>query len=52
MKNFKENFEYPITIEGIEMADSNIQSLADNKPQIMIKRSLTNYSQSKYLSNT
>ena len=45
MSDFKNNLKYPISIEGIEVTDS--QQWKDCKPQIMITKSLT-INQSKY----
>ena len=50
MNDFRNNLEYPITIEGIEVVDS--QTSANDCPTIVINRSLTTTFQSECLSNT
>ena len=50
MSDFKNNLNYPITIEGIKVTES--QTSPDNKPQIVISRSLASNLQSECLSNT
>ena len=39
MIDFRNNLRYPITMEGIEVTDS--QALAEDRPKIVITRSLT-----------
>lgn len=46
MDDFRDNLEYPITIEGIEVADT--PTSADCKPQIVITKSLASISESEY----
>ena len=50
MSDFRNNLRYPITIEGIEVTDS--QALAEYRPKIVITRSLTSNLQSECLFNT
>ena len=46
MDGFRDNLEYPITIEGIEVADT--PTSGDCKPQIVITKSLASSSESEY----
>ena len=46
MDGFRDNLEYPITIEGIEVADT--PTSADCKHQIVITKSLASISESEY----
>ena len=50
MSDFRNNLKYPITIEGIEVTDS--QALAEDRPEIVITRSLDSNLLSECLSNT
>ena len=50
MSDFKSDLKYPITIEGIEVADS--QRSLDAKVKITITRTLTWSLQSECLSNS
>ena len=45
MSEFSNYLEHPITIEGIEVSDN--QTSANNRPKIVITRSLTSNSQTK-----
>ena len=45
MSDFSNNLEYPITIEGIEVSDS--QTSVIDRPKFVITRSLTSNSQSE-----
>ena len=49
MSDFRNNLKYPITIEGIEVTDS--QALAEDRPEIVITRSLDSNLLSECLSN-
>ena len=46
MSDFINDLKHPITMEGIEVADSQISP--DDRPKITITRSLTSNSQSEY----
>ena len=50
MSDFRNNLKHPIIIEGIEVTEG--QTSADDRPKIMITRSLTSNLQSECLSNT
>ena len=50
MSDFCNKLEHPITIEGIEIADS--QTSANDIPKIVITRTLTNNLQSECLFST
>ena len=45
MSDFENNLKHPITIEGIEVSDS--QTSTDDRPKIVITRSLTSNLQSE-----
>ena len=45
MSDFSNNLEHPITIEGIEVSDN--QTSVNDRPKIVINRSLTSNSQSE-----
>ena len=50
MDDFRNNLKHPITIEGIEVVGS--EATANDKPKIVITRSLASNLQSECLSNT
>ena len=49
MSDFRNNLKHPITIEGIKVTDN--QTSPDNRPPIVITRSLVSNLQSECLSN-
>ena len=50
MNDFRNNLKYPITVEGIEVTDNQV--LAEDRPKIVITRSLDSNLLSECLYNT